>query len=77
MRESERRSQAAMREWEHASLTDLVLLPLLPYLVWAFIYYGKARAQQAPSAHCARTWKTCYSLLPTASGKTALLLAHS
>ena len=51
VRESERRSQAAMREWEHASLTDLVLLPLLPYLVWAFIYYGKARARQAPSAH--------------------------
>ena len=47
VRESERRSQAAMSEWEHASLTDLVLLPLLPYLVWAFIYYGKARAEQA------------------------------
>ena len=64
MRESERRSQAAMREWEHASLTDLVLLPLLPYLVWAFIYYGKARAEQALPAHLCAYFT--HTLLPAA-----------
>ena len=32
-----------MREWEDASLKDLVLLPLLPYLCWALVYYAKAR----------------------------------
>jgi len=42
-RESGRRSAAAMREWEDASLKDLVLLPLLPYLCWALVYYAKAR----------------------------------
>ncbi len=44
-RESGRRTAAAMREWEEASLTDLVLLPLLPYLAWALVYYAKARAR--------------------------------
>ena len=47
-RESGRRSAAAMREWEDASLKDLVLLPLLPYLCWALVYYAKARHAGAP-----------------------------
>jgi hypothetical protein len=38
-----------MREWEEASLTDLVLLPLLPYLAWALVYYAKARARPLPA----------------------------
>ena len=73
VRESERRSQAAMREWEHASLTDLVLLPLLPYLVWACIYYGKARAGQgllAPhSLACSK------SLVPDSRSRSSLRAA--
>lgn len=75
VRESERRSHAAMREWEHASLTDLVLLPLLPYLVWAFIYYGKARAEQALPARLCACSKDM--LLPAASPEVAQLLARS
>jgi hypothetical protein len=28
-------------EWQHGSLMDLVVLPLVPYLLWAIAYYVK------------------------------------
>ena len=73
MRESGRRPHAAMREWEHASLTDLVLLPLLPYLVWAFVYYGKARraGPRGAAVHACMT-RCC---LPAARLQSLLLRA--
>ena len=30
-----------MREWDAASLMQLVLLPCVPYLLWAVLYYIK------------------------------------
>jgi hypothetical protein len=36
-----RASPAARAHWESASLGELVLLPLLPYLAWAVFYYVK------------------------------------
>lgn len=32
---------AAMEEWHNASLWDLVVLPMAPYLLWALLYYLK------------------------------------
>lgn len=41
----EGRSEAAKAEWQHGSLHNLVLLPLLPYLLWAIAYYIKVRSR--------------------------------
>lgn len=30
-----------MAEWHEASLLDLVVLPMIPYLIWALLYYVK------------------------------------
>jgi len=43
IREANRKSPEAMREWHDASLVQLVLLPCVPYLLWAVLYYTKAR----------------------------------
>ena len=43
IREANRKSLGAMQEWHHASLAQLVLLPCVPYLLWAVLYYIKAR----------------------------------
>lgn len=32
-------------EWQHGSLMDLVVLPLVPYLLWAIAYYVKVCSQ--------------------------------
>jgi hypothetical protein len=37
-------SPVASAQWESGSLRDLVLLPMLPYLLWAVLYYIKARS---------------------------------
>lgn len=34
---------AAAAAWERASIRDLVLLPMIPYTVWALLYYLKVR----------------------------------
>ena len=38
---------AAMEEWHNASLWDLVVLPMAPYLLWALLYYLKVGAFSA------------------------------
>lgn len=38
------------REWDHASLGQLVLYPLLPYLFWALAYYAKVRVLKAQAS---------------------------
>ena len=35
------KSDEAKARWHHGSLLDLVLLPFLPYLLWAVAYYIK------------------------------------
>lgn len=30
-----------MAEWHEATLLDLVVLPMIPYLIWALLYYVK------------------------------------
>lgn len=35
------KSDAAKADWQHGSLYNLVLLPLIPYLLWAVAYYVK------------------------------------
>ena len=41
VREYNKKSSGAMAEWHEASLLDLVVLPMIPYLVWALLYYVK------------------------------------
>ena len=41
VREYNKKSSAAMAEWHEASLLDLVVLPMIPYLIWALLYYVK------------------------------------
>ena len=41
VREYNKKSSAAMAEWHEASLLDLVVLPMIPYLTWALLYYVK------------------------------------
>ena len=36
-------SSAARLEWESGGFWDFFLLPLLPYLLWALLYYLKVR----------------------------------
>ena len=49
VREYNKKSSAAMAEWHEASLLDLVVLPMIPYLIWALLYYVKVcRCPQAP-----------------------------
>lgn len=44
VREYNKKSSAtAMAEWHEASLLDLVVLPMIPYLTWALLYYVKVR----------------------------------
>lgn len=48
IREANRKSPEAMREWHDASLVQLVLLPCVPYLLWAVLYYTKVRSPLVP-----------------------------
>ena len=41
VREYNKKSTEAMAEWHEATLLDLVVLPMIPYLVWALLYYIK------------------------------------
>ena len=43
VREYNKKSSEAMAEWHEATLLDLVVLPMIPYLVWALLYYVKVR----------------------------------
>ena len=49
---------AAMEEWHNASLWDLVVLPMAPYLLWALLYYLKVGASRADLKYC-RTGSRC------------------
>lgn len=40
-RHASAQSAEAMREWDNASVAQLILLPCLPYLLWAILYYIK------------------------------------
>ena len=41
VREYNKKSTEAMAEWHEATLLDLVVLPMIPYLTWALLYYVK------------------------------------
>jgi hypothetical protein len=43
-RQASRKSQEAMREWDTATVAQLILFPCLPYLLWAVLYYIKVSA---------------------------------
>lgn len=55
----EGRSEAAKAEWQHGSLYNLVLLPLLPYLLWAIAYYIKIFVVSSKKIQ-ARGYETLY-----------------
>ena len=44
------KSDEAKACWHHGSLLDLVLLPFLPYLLWAVAYYIKVAHSDHPSS---------------------------
>lgn len=46
------------QEWDHATFAQLVLYPLVPYLLWAIAYYAKASACP-PRPNKARMPNTC------------------
>jgi hypothetical protein len=55
-------------EWQHGSLMDLVLLPLVPYLVWAIAYYIKVCHVSEALLLCRRSQAYTFgslSLLPS------------
>ena len=54
VREYNKKSTEAMAEWHDASLLDLVVLPMIPYLVWALLYYVKV-----PPGPCLFVDKQC------------------
>ncbi len=41
-----------MAEWHDASLLDLVVLPMIPYLVWALLYYVKVAPLPSLPVQC-------------------------
>ena len=43
------------RDWNHASLTQLVFFPMVPYLAWAVAYYAKVPIPPPPSPSRHRT----------------------
>ena len=38
------KSEDVKADWHHGSLWQLVVLPVLPYLLWAIAYYVKVSA---------------------------------
>ena len=47
------KSVEAKERWHHGSLLDLVVLPFLPYLLWAVAYYIKvAICDQSSTLRC-------------------------
>lgn len=44
-------SKALKQEWYSATLTELVLFPMVPYLLWAVCYYAKASTSRLLDAH--------------------------
>jgi len=44
------KSVEAKERWHHGSLLDLVVLPVLPYLLWAVAYYIKVGLETARTA---------------------------
>ena len=41
VREYNKKSAEAMTEWHNASFVELVMWPMIPYLMWALLYYIK------------------------------------
>ena len=39
--QASQKSPEAMREWDTATVAQLILFPCLPYLLWAVLYYIK------------------------------------
>ena len=52
VREYNKKSTEAMAEWHDASLLDLVVLPMIPYLVWALLYYVKVTPLPSLPVQC-------------------------
>ena len=52
VRVADRKSPEAVREWHDATLVQLVLLPCVPYLLWAVLYYTKACTSPLPLFNC-------------------------
>ena len=48
VREYNKKSTEAMAEWHEATLLDLVVLPMIPYLTWALLYYIKVSTALCP-----------------------------
>ena len=42
------KSPEAMKEWDTATVAQLILFPCLPYLLWAILYYIKVEHPQYP-----------------------------
>ena len=58
-------SNTLKAEWQSATLTELVLFPMVPYLLWAVLYYAKVRGAgrhaRGRQGVCRgrRMWGTC------------------
>lgn len=68
-RQASKKSQEAMREWDTATVAQLILFPCLPYLLWAVLYYIKVRCFFRCSMQDGnrRLWEPAYCLLCDAS----------
>ncbi len=73
------KSDAAKADWQHGSLYNLVLLPLIPYLLWAVAYYVKVLISvffdqmrkdctAASTTCCCCSYPTSCGLSPTTTG---------
>ncbi len=40
-RENNAKTPEALKKWHHASFLEMALLPMVPYLIWAVLYYIK------------------------------------
>ena len=52
VREYNKKSAEAMTEWHNASFVELVMWPMIPYLMWALLYYIKVDTTNMPSNLC-------------------------
>ena len=61
------KSDEAKARWHHGSLLDLVVLPFLPYLLWAVAYYIKVAIaiSHQPFASSVAVWRRATTPLVT------------
>ena len=79
--QASKKSAEAMREWDTATVAQLILFPCLPYLLWAVLYYIKvtpASLNMLPMQHggtsgqCAVGCITC-NIIAAGSASPCLL----